>query len=298
MKQIPVIIDCDPGADDSLGILLALHSKKISVLGITTVCGNAPSMQTALNATKILGLAGREDVSVYCGADQPMKRNLEFSTLYSGLDGLCDTGLEERRGLLSELGAKEYFIETLNNVQSPVTVVATAGFTNLAEALQEEPGIAGGIKEIVAASGYFGLNQKECRAEWNILVDPEAAKIIFSSGIPVRAIGLDVTCMLEDACIERILSCGTGRIIDFFSGCDAYNRKAGLSPCSLLVDGMAMAAVISPEIACYETGKVIVHPERTDEGLMEFHVGEGNVKAAYKFDMEFYLKMIEGMITG
>lgn len=298
MKQIPVIIDCDPGADDSLGILLAVKSKAISVLGITAVCGNAPVMQTALNATKVLKLAECEDVFVYCGADQPMKRSLEFTALYSGADGLCDTGLPEKRELLSELSANEYLIRTLKNAKEPITIITTAGFTNLAEALQQDPSIAGGIKEIVAAAGYFGLNKKKCRAEWNILVDPEAAEIVFSSGLPIRAVGLDVASMLEDSYTEQVLSAGKGKFAAFLRDCDLYNRKAGLKAYSLLVDAMAIAAVIEPEIAYYEEGMVKIDPARTDAGLMAFSAGSGNVKAAYRFDMELYLEMIEGLVTG
>ena len=327
MKKIPIIIDCDPGADDSLGILLALHSPQLKVLGITTVCGNAPAMQTALNATKVLALAGCEQVLVHCGADQPLKRSLEFSTKYSGADGLCETGLVEKKELLSEVSAKDYLIAALKQAEEPVTLISLAGFTNIAQALQEEPFIAGGIREIVAASGYFGLNQKECRAEWNILVDPEAAEIVYGAGIPVRAVGLDVTCMLENAHMEQVLSWGTGSIHKFLQGCDAYNRKVGLSPYSLLVDGMAVAAAIRPEIAEYAEGSVTVHPERTDAGLMDF-VKEadfkervpgrdsgysirqerkltesvvlargGLVKAAFRYDINAYLDLIKGMVT-
>lgn len=313
MIQLPVIIDCDPGADDSLGILLALNNPAVTVLGITTVCGNAPAHQTALNATKILRLTGREDIMVYCGANQPMQRSLEFSSLYSGADGLCETDLSEKKELLSELSAREYLIQTLTATKVPVTIIATAGFTNVAQALQEKPEIAGNICEIVAPSGYYGLNKKECRAEWNILVDPEAAAIIYSSGIPVRAVGLDVTCMLEDSYVEHVLeqwerrgdkACKTSslcsksrRIYDFLQGCTSYNKRTGLSTYSLLVDGMAVAAVILPEIASYVTGRVTVHPEKKDAGLMEFEPdSDGNVKAACEFNMTLYLDMVKGLI--
>ena len=295
-KKIPVIIDCDPGADDALGILLALYSGCISVQGITSVCGNAPSLQTARNATKMLHLFGTETIRVYCGANQPMERTLAFSTTYSGADGLCDTGLKEQPSLLAEKSAKEYLVETLKNTAEPITIVATAGFTNLAEALREDPDIASGIREIVAASGYFGLNQKESRAEWNILVDPEAAKVVYASGIPVRAIGLDVSCMVEDASVELLLADANGKVGDFLKGCNQYNKKMGLRPYSLLVDGMAMAATIEPDIAMYQTGRVIMHPERNDAGLMEFQAGEGTVRAAYQFDLPRYFNMLKGIV--
>lgn len=298
MEQIPVIIDCDPGADDSLGILLSLYSQKLSVLGITAVCGNAPAVQTALNATKVLRLAGQKDIQVYCGAEQPLKRSLEFSTKYSGADGLCETGLLEAPELLSDISATEYLINSLKHTETPITIIVTAGFTNLAAALQLDPSIKNGIKEIVAAAGYYGMNQKECRAEWNIEVDPEAADLVFTSGIPIRAIGLDVTCMLEDTYTEQVLDGSTGEIADFLRKCDAYNRRTGLSSYSLLVDGMAAAAVIEPEIAHYQTGRVKINSDQKGADLMDFAIAEGNVKAADQYDMGRYIEMIKGMIRG
>lgn len=298
MEQIPVIIDCDPGADDSLGMLLALYSPRLSVLGITAVCGNAPVAQTALNATKVLRLAGQKDIQVYCGAEQPLKRSLEFSTKYSGADGLCETGLIEAPELLSDISAAEYLIKTLKYTEIPITLIATAGFTNLAQALKQDPSIKNGIKEIVAAAGYYGMNQKECRAEWNIEVDPEAADLVFASEIPIRAIGLDVTCMLKDTYTEQVLAESTGKIADFLKKCDAYNRRSGLSSYSLLVDGMATAAVVEPEIARYQTGRVKVNPDQKGADQIKFTITEGNVKAADQYDMKRYIEMIKGMIRG
>lgn len=297
MERIPVILDGDPGADDSLGILMALSCDRLEVLGITSVCGNTTSRQTAENATKVCALAGREDIPVYCGANQPLNRELKFSTKYSGMDGLCDTGLAAKPEMISELSAKDFLIQTLKHTEEPVTIIFTAGFTNLAEALKEEPEIRRGIKEVVAASGYFGLNTKKVRAEWNILVDPEAAEIVYNSGIPVRSVGLDVTCMLEDSHVEQTLAKGSGAYCDFLKRCDAFNKKSNLHPYSLFVDGMAVASAIRPELAEYTTGRAVVHPEKKDADLIEFIPGEGNIRAAHGFDFETYFEMIRGLIT-
>lgn len=294
----PVIIDCDPGADDALGLLVAFRQSEWKILGITTVYGNGPAEQTAKNAAKVCALAGRSDVLIYPGAGQPLTRTLTFSTLYCGADGLCETGLPDCNSLIAEKSAHEFLIETLKAAGQPVTVVCTGGLTNVALALLREPEIRKGIREIVTASGYFGLNPKECRAEWNIYMDPEAAKIVYESGIPIRAIGLDVTCMLEDAYVERILNDTDGPIHDFMAACTAYNQKAGLAVYSLLNDAMTVAAAAYPELASYETGTVTVYPKREDAGQICFaKEGNGSVRVASSFDFQRYLNMLREIIT-
>ncbi len=297
MNQIPVIIDCDPGADDALGILLALNCPRLKVLGITTVCGNGPAGQTAKNAARICALAGRSDIRIYQGAEQPLARSLAFNPLYCGNDGLCDTGLAEHMELIAEKTAQDFLVETLAGGQVYVTVIATAGFTNLAEAVLKNPAVTGGIREIVAASGYFGLNPEPNRAEWNILVDPEAADVVYHSGIPVRAVGLDVSAGLKDSFIEQLLAGGSGPVHDFLSQCTRYNEEAGLAAYSLLVDAMAVAAVIEPGLAEYVAGEVIVDPARQDGGLMEFFPKkEGRIWAAVRYDFLPYLKQLQDLI--
>lgn len=297
MNQIPVIIDCDPGADDALGILLALNCPQLKVLGITTVCGNGPAAQMAKNAARICALAGRSDIQIYQGAEQPLARSLAFSPLYCGNDGLCDTGLTEHMELIAEKTAQEFLLETLAGSQKAVTVIATAGFTNLAAAILKNPAVTGGIREIVAASGYFGLNPEPNRAEWNILVDPEAADVVYHSGVPVRAVGLDVSAGLKDSFAEHLLAEGSGSVHDFLLQCTRYNRQAGLAAYSLLVDAMAVAVVIDPALAEYVTGEAAIDPARRDGGLMEFFPNkEGMIRAAVRFDFQSYLRQLRGLI--
>lgn len=298
MKKIPVIIDCDPGADDALGILLALHCPFLDVLGITAVFGNGPVEQMAGNAAKVCEFAGFAEIPVYTGAEQPLSRTMTFTEMYCGADGLCESGLEDGGTLISGQSAGEFLIETLKNAEEPVTVISTGGFTNLAAALTAAPEIRFGIREIVAASGYFGLNRSVSRAEWNIYVDPEAAKIVYESGIPIRAVGLDVTAQLEEAYLEAMLHGGAGRIHRFVTACAEYNGKNGFFPRSVLTDGMAVAAVIRPEIISCKAGKVTVHPEKKDAELMDFTVGEGGwVQAAWQFDFTAYIEMVKELVN-
>lgn len=297
MSKIPVIIDCDPGADDALGILMALNCSRLEVLGITTVCGNGPAEQTAKNAARICTMAGRSDIQIYQGAEQPLARNLDFNPLYCGEDGLCNTGLKEHIELIARKTAQEFLLETLAGIQSPVTIIATAGFTNLAAVILRKPEVTNGIREIVAASGYFRLNPEPNRAEWNILVDPEAAAVVYHSGVPVRAVGLDVSAGLQDSFIELLLTEGNGSIQDFLIQCSRYNRQAGLAACSLLVDAMAVAAVIEPELAEYVTGEADIDPTRQDSRLMQFFPKkDGMIRAAVRFDYQSYLRLIKGLI--
>lgn len=300
MNKIPVIIDCDPGADDALGILLALNSPQLEILGITVVCGNGPSEQMAKNAARICALARRSDIQIYQGARQPLFRSLAFTPLYCGKDGLCNTGLKEHNEFISSKTAQEFLLETLTGSQlRPVTVIATAGFTNLAAAILKKPSVIGGIREIAAASGYFGLNPEPNRAEWNIMVDPEAADVVYHSGAPVKAVGLDVSAGLKDSFVEQLLAEGRGAVYDFLLHCTHYNRQAGLAAYSLLVDAMAVAAVIEPGLAEYVTGKAAVDPRRQDGGLMEFTPQKtGMIQAAVRFDYEAYLKLLRGLLSG
>ncbi len=292
-KKIPVVIDCDPGADDALAILLALSSPKLDVVGITTLCGNGPAEQMAKNAAKVCAMAGRLDIPVYIGSEQPMERRLKFTTLYCGEDGLCESGLREHNELISQTGAADFFA----GLSGPVTVVATAGLTNLAQVLLRTPKAAEHIREIVFAGGYFRLNPKPDRAEWNVLVDPEAAQVVFASGIPMRCVGLDVTNCLEDTFVEQLLHETDGRVHDFVKACTDYDRRVGLSVYSILVDGMAVAAVMEPETASYVRGRVQIHPDRKDAGLMEFHpCDDGNVLAAGAFAYDTYLSMMKEMM--
>lgn len=295
MKR-PVIIDCDPGADDFLAILLALASPELNVLGITTVFGNAAVEQTAWNATRACLAAGKTDVLVYAGASAPLMSKIRPDFSCCGEDGLCDSTLPGDRSLISSRCASEFLAETLEISQEPVTIISTAAMTNLAVLLRQRPGLAYKIKKIVTISGYYGQNPAAARAEWNVLLDPEAAKAVFSAPISIRAVGLDVTADLRDSYVNQLLSVASGKIAAFMQQTTDFNVRHTLYPCSILVDGMAVAAALRSEIAHYQAGCAWVCPERTDCGLMQFaSMGSGGatVYAADHFDFETYIRLLE-----
>ena len=285
-----IVMDCDPGADDALGLILMLRSS-VKVGGIISSFGNSSSDLTAQNAAKICALVGRIDVPVCQGAAQPLKRSFTPSTLYAGTDGLCDSNLEEAPTRPQNRAVEDFINEISQDVEGGITYLATASLTNLATALQNKPELKGRIAEIVTASGSFGLRKEANRAEWNIEIDPEAAKVVYGSGIPIRAVGLDVTAQLQSSYTEELLAgLPQGKIRRFLSDCTEYNRKNGLYVSSLLNDSMAAAVILWPELAKFRRGTVTVDPDGVGTDMMSFSEdASGPVYAAEEYDFQKYL---------
>ncbi len=194
-----VILDMDPGIDDALAILLACRSPELEVLGITTVAGNTYAERGAVNALKTLEVLGRRDVPVYVGQRKPLLRSYEPEEWVHGSDGLGDVGIPEPAGKPEEGRAVDFIVETvMDSGPGEVTIVATGPLTNIAAALILEPRVAERLQELVIMGGAYGLTpygfgNSTPVSEFNIYCDPEAAKIVFDSGAPLTAVGLDVT---------------------------------------------------------------------------------------------------------
>lgn len=194
-----IILDMDPGIDDALAILLALRSPELEVLGISIVSGNVHASKGAINALRTLEILNRGDIPVYIGQIKPLLRELEVAESIHGSDGLGDADIqiplrkpEKKKGVL-------FIIDTvMESDPGEITIIATGPLTNIASALLIEPRIATHIQELIIMGGAYGLTEYgfgNCTpvSEFNIYTDPEAAKIVFESGAPITAIGLDVT---------------------------------------------------------------------------------------------------------
>ena len=191
-----VIIDTDPGQDDAVAILLALASpKEINLLGLTTVAGNVPLNLTVKNARIVCELAKMEDISIFRGCEKPLIRNLVTAEHVHGKTGLDGIILPEPTMPVKETHAVDFIIETIRkNPISSITICALGPLTNIALALKTAPDIANKIKQIILMGGaYFEVGNITPTAEFNIYVDPEAAKIVFNSGIKLTILPLDVT---------------------------------------------------------------------------------------------------------
>ena len=191
-----IIIDTDPGQDDAVAILLALASPdEIEVLGITAVAGNVPLYLTEKNARIVCELAGRPDIGVYAGCARPLKRKLITAEHVHGKTGLDGPELPEPKIKLKEKHGVDFIIDTfMQEPKNSVSLCPLGPLTNIATAILKEPRITSRIKQIVLMGGaYFEVGNITPAAEFNIFVDPDAAKIVFASGIQIVVMPLDVT---------------------------------------------------------------------------------------------------------
>ena len=191
-----IIIDTDPGQDDAVAILLALASPdEIEVLGITAVAGNVPLFLTEKNARIVCELAGRPDIAVYAGCDRPLKRKLVTAEHVHGKTGLDGPELPEPKIKLQEKHGVDFIIDTiLQEPENSISLCPLGPLTNIASAILKQPKIVSRIKKIVLMGGaYFEVGNITPAAEFNIFVDPDAAKIVFEAGIDMVVMPLDVT---------------------------------------------------------------------------------------------------------
>lgn len=190
-----IIIDTDPGQDDAVAILLALAAPSLDLLGITCVAGNVPLDLTVKNARKVCELARRTDIPVFAGCDRPLAHSLVTAEHVHGKTGLDGPQLPEPRMPVQDTHAVDYLIETFRAAEpKTITLCPLGPLTNIATALEKAPDIAGRIQQIVLMGGaYFEVGNITPAAEFNIYVDPEAAQIVFRSGIPLVVLPLDVT---------------------------------------------------------------------------------------------------------
>ncbi|MBU3031002.1 nucleoside hydrolase [Paracoccus marinaquae] len=190
-----IIIDTDPGQDDAVAILLALASPELEVLGVTAVAGNVPLALTQLNARKILELAGRVDVPVFAGSDAPLARRLVTAEHVHGKTGLDGIDLPAPAMPLQDRHAVDFIIDRLRREPAgSVTLVPIGPLTNIASAFQRAPDIVARVERIVLMGGaYFEVGNITPASEFNIHVDPEAAKIVFDAGAPLVVLPLDAT---------------------------------------------------------------------------------------------------------
>lgn len=189
-----IIIDCDPGIDDALALMLALSSPELNILGITTVSGNVPAQMGADNALKVLKQMNRLDIPVYCGAEIPLKKDYVDARDTHGEDGLGETNYPKVDGVSWKDGAVDFIIETLQK-ETGVSIIAIGPMTNLALALQKCPEAFQRLDEFISMGGNF-RSYGNCSpvAEYNYWCDPDAANYVYQNlGTMIHMVGLDVT---------------------------------------------------------------------------------------------------------
>ena len=254
-----ILIDTDPGMDDTLAIILAAKSKAVELLGISSVAGNYPIEITTKNALKTLELIGRTDIPVARGMAKPLARPLAKDPFSHGSDGQAENHLPEPVTPASTKHGIDQIIDTVRAHPGEVTIITLGPLTNLAMAFMKEPAIIPLVNEVVAIAGSFGLNKYAFanatgdtpQSEWNVFVDPEAARVVFESGAPVRAVGLDVATHFDINFTEGQLAAlrqSPRREANVAEKMVRFVQGRGFESYCVLIDSMAVAAVIDPSL--------------------------------------------------
>jgi len=254
-----IVLDCDPGHDDAFAIMLAAASPLIDLLAITTVAGNQTLPKTTLNARRVATAAGIHDVPIAAGAARPLHGELHIAPDIHGESGLDGPRFGEPTVPLADVGAVELLRQTL--LTQPATVVAVGPLTNIAMLLRTHPECAGQIERIVLMGGSTERGNVTPYAEFNIYVDPLAADIVFSSGLPISMVGLNVShqALAEQPILDRIAAIGTPlaeiclELLGFFG--TAYRQVHGFAA-PPVHDPITVAALIEPAILTYRRGRV------------------------------------------
>jgi inosine-uridine nucleoside N-ribohydrolase len=259
----PIILDCDPGHDDAIALLLALASPELELLGVTTTYGNQTLEKTTANALRVLELAGRSDVPLASGASEPLERPLVVAAHVHGESGLDGPALPPAAGAPIATDAVAWIAEAVVASSQPVTLVPTGPLTNVARYLDAHG--TGGIERIVLMGGAIAEGNITPAAEFNVWADPEAAQIVFDAPLDVTMIGLDVThkAVTGPEVQRRLRETGpvgvfVAELVDFFA---LYHQRTYGWHGAPIHDAVAVAHVLRPGLVETKRRNVAVELE-------------------------------------
>ena len=298
-----IILDCDPGHDDAIAILLAAHHPDIDLLAITTVAGNQSLDKTTLNALKVCSLANIRDVPVARGMDRPLVRPARHAANIHGESGMDGPNIPEPDIEPVAQHGVDLLIDLLMNSDGDITIVPTGPLTNIATAIRREPGILPRIKAISLMGGAIGVGNRMPAAEFNIWADPEAAAIVFDCGRPLTMSPLEVThqALATGEVLDRLRAANrpvasfAADLLTFFG--DTYRNVFGF-PAPPVHDPCAVAAVIDPDILQAHTIHVEIETEgewtsgRTVCDIYGVLGKEPNVRVGYALDVPRFWEML------
>ncbi|MEE8729915.1 MAG: nucleoside hydrolase [Rahnella inusitata] len=266
MKTLPVIIDCDPGIDDAIALLSAFVAPQLNILGICTVCGNQPLSNTLRNALQITELGQRTDIPVFAGCHQPMFRE-PIHGQFHGENGLGNTAFPAPQKQPETLHAVNFLINSCEQAirdNQPVTLCVLGPLTNLATALRMKPQIAAGIARVVLMGGaYREAGNRTMTSEFNMLADPHAAHVVFSSELNITVLPLDAThqVILTPEHVGKFINVSgrisqpLGELMAFWDRNDIRRYGSRGGP---LHDPLVIAYVLAPELFGSEKARVFV----------------------------------------
>ncbi|KAI5078621.1 hypothetical protein GOP47_0006292 [Adiantum capillus-veneris] len=279
MAKTKLIIDTDPGIDDAMAILMAFHSPEVEIIGLTTIFGNVPTSLATHNALHLLEVIGREDVPVAQGCTMSLKNvpKVRIADFVHGKDGLGNTNPSPPKRKALDLSAKEFLLKMINTFPGEVTVVALGPLTNIAMAIRADPMFAKNVKQIVVLGGAFFVNGNVNPAsEANILGDPEAADIVFTSGADILVVGINIThqVVMTDDHLKQLGQSESAfakyvyEISHFYFDYhhEAYDMKG-----VYLHDPTALAAAVDPLLFTFAEGVVRVQVDGISKGMTIFN---------------------------
>jgi inosine-uridine nucleoside N-ribohydrolase len=263
-----VIIDTDPGVDDAFALFLAMRSPELQVEAITAVAGNVPLSLTLPNALRLVEIAGRKDIPVAAGASSPLIRKLVDASYAHGNNGLAGVTFPAAKLEPVKDRAADLICRIVRANPGAITIIGIGPLTNVALALREDPEIASMIQSIVLMGGSLSGGNVTPAAEFNFYVDPEAASIVFGSGIPIRMVGLDVTRKVE--LTQRhidTLQAGSGPVSEAAARIAESALRMQRAPNSAgrmhLHDPLAVSCLINPTILSFEDYHVAIETSGT-----------------------------------
>ena len=286
----PVILDCDPGHDDAIALLLALASPEIELLGVTTVYGNQTLEKTTANALRVLDLVERDDVPVAAGADRPLRRELTVASHVHGESGLDGPVLPPSKRTAIDEPAVAFMERVIAASDNPVTLVLTGPETNIALLLERTGGA--NVDRIVLMGGAIAEGNMTPAAEFNIWADPEAAQAVLHAGVHTTMVGLEVThlALTTPTLQDRLRTTGTAGtfvadLVDFFT---VFHRETYGWEGAPIHDAVALAQVLVPELVTTVEcnvevelesdlcrGRTVVDLWKRTERIPNVHVGVG-----------------------
>jgi purine nucleosidase/pyrimidine-specific ribonucleoside hydrolase len=300
---VPVIVDCDPGHDDALAIILAAGDPRIDLLAITTVAGNQTLEKTTLNARRVCTAAGITGVPVAAGCDRPLVAELRTAPDVHGASGLDGPTFGEPTVPLATEHAVALMRRILLGHPEPVTLVPLGPLTNVATLLRDHPEVLPRIREIVLMGGSTERGNITPYGEFNIVVDPEAADVVLRSGLPVTLCGLNVThqARVTPAVVARLRELNTDLartcvdLMTFFA--EAYHRTFGFAH-PPLHDPVAVARVIDPAVVECVAAPVAVELTGTHTRgatVVDLHGGTGaapNAQVAMRLRQDTFWDLV------
>ena len=302
MKKKPIILDVDPGHDDAVAIMLACGARDLDLLAVTTVAGNVPLEKTTRNALRVLSLISHTGVPVAAGASSPLHRPLRTAEDIHGESGLEGPEIPDASFAADERGATALIADALRGSPEPVTLVPVGPLTNVATFLREHPELKERIARISLMGGSIGLGNTTPAAEFNVYVDPEAAREVFESGLPITMSGLDVTHQAGAGRAEREKLRSLGRIggvvaelLEYFAS--TYESVFGFDA-PPLHDAVAVAAVLKPGLLKTRAMRVEVECESEltrGETVCDFYGVTGeppNAEVGVELDREGFFELL------